>query len=143
MKMSKKVIADTSGLISLISKDDINHKKALSISKEFMGIEGLIYIPTEIFAEMLNVLGKRLNHEAGINAARKIEEYPLFLIVDTTHEIRRQALKKFHKVPQSVSFTDYLVMAYADFYETKDIFGFDDAFRKNGYIRFGIDKSRK
>jgi predicted nucleic acid-binding protein len=32
-----------------------------------------------------------------------------------------------------VSFTDCVVMAVADTYGTKRIFGFDEAFTKNGY----------
>ena len=143
MRKNKTVIADTSGLISLTSKDDKNYRIALEISRGLLKIEGSVYIATEIFAEMMNVLGKKVNHNAAIRAARKIEQSQFFLIVDTTHEIRRIALEKFQKVPESVSFTDCLVMAFADFYETKEIFGFDEAFRKNGYIRIGIDKSHK
>ena len=30
-------------------------------------------------------------------------------------------------------FTDCIVMANADSFKTKDIFGFDEVFRKNGY----------
>ena len=138
--MSKTIIADTSGLISLVSKDDSNYKEAIEIGKS-LSVEGRIYIPTEIFAETMNVLGRKLNHNSAIKAARKIERSPFFLIVDTTHELRRSALKQFKKVLESVSFTDCLVMAYADFYHTKEIFGFDEAFRKNGYIRIGIDKN--
>ena len=138
--MSKTIIADTSGLISLVSKDDSNYKEAIEIGKS-LSVEGRIYIPTEIFAETMNVLGRKLNHNSAIKAARKIERSPFFLIVDTTHELRRSALKQFKKVFESVSFTDCLVMAYADFYHTKEIFGFDEAFRKNGYIRIGIDKN--
>lgn len=139
MKMNKAVVADTSGLISLVSKDDRNYKEAIAIGKSLSEVEGLIYVPTEIFAETMNVLGKKINHGSAIKAARKIERLPFFLIVDTTHEIRRSALDKFEKISESVSFTDCLVMALADFYEIKEIFGFDEAFRKNGYIRIGID----
>jgi predicted nucleic acid-binding protein len=140
MKISKAVVADTSGLISLVSKDDRNYKEAIAIGRSLSEVEGSIYIPTEIFAEMMNVLGKKINHASAVRAARKIERSPFFLIVDTTHEIRRRALGQFEKISESVSFTDCLVMAFADFYETKEIFGFDEVFRKNGYTRIGIDR---
>ncbi len=141
MEINQSVIADTSGLISLVSKDDSNYKEAIAIGKSLSEVEGRIYIPTEIFAETMNVLGRKINHASAIRAARKIERSPFFLIVDTTHEIRRSALDQFEKISESVSFTDCLVMALADSYDTKEIFGFDDAFRKNGYIRIGIDKN--
>lgn len=140
MKTDKAVVADTSGLISLVSKDDVNYKEAIAIGKSLTEVGGRIYVPTEIFAETMNVLGKKINHASAVKAARKIERSPFFLIVDTTHEIRRSALGQFEKISEAVSFTDCLVMALADFYDTKEIFGFDQAFRKNGYIRIGIDK---
>lgn len=34
-----------------------------------------------------------------------------------------------------------LVMAFVDKYETRETFGFDESFRKNGQIRIGMDKS--
>ena len=34
--------------------------------------------------------------------------------------------------PASVSFADWLVMAFADYYRIRDIFDFDKVFRKNG-----------
>ena len=46
-----------------------------------------------------------------------------------------QALQKFETLPQGVSFTDCLVMATADEYETRDIFGFDKQFADAGYNR--------
>lgn len=140
MKINKTVVADTSGLISLVSKDDRNYKEAIAIGKSLSEVEGRIYIPTEIFAETMNVLGKKINHASAIRAARKIERLPFFLIVDTTHKIRRSALDQFEKISESVSFTDCLVMALADFYDTKEIFGFDESFKKNEYIRIGIDE---
>jgi predicted nucleic acid-binding protein len=45
----------------------------------------------------------------------------------------RQALSRFATQSESVSLTDCIVMAVADDYETLDSFGFDEAFRKNGY----------
>ncbi len=36
-------------------------------------------------------------------------------------------------LPQSVSYTDCVVMAVADEYHTTQIFGFDEDFKKHGY----------
>ena len=46
-----------------------------------------------------------------------------------------QRQEKFGTVPQSVSFTDCLVMAVADEYGTRDIFGLDKQFTDAGYNR--------
>lgn len=63
-------------------------------------------------------------------------------MLPSNDNIRLRALQNFQNQPAYVSFTDCVVMAFADEYETKDIFGFDEAFRKNGYIRVGIDKKK-
>jgi predicted nucleic acid-binding protein len=51
------------------------------------------------------------------------------------HGNTREAKEKFAELPQSVGFTDCLVMATADEYETSDIFGFDKQFADAGYTR--------
>ena len=45
------------------------------------------------------------------------------------------ALLKFEAISEAVSFTDCLVMAVANEYGTKDIFGFDKQFADAGYNR--------
>jgi predicted nucleic acid-binding protein len=67
----------------------------------------------------------------------------VFTVIDTTPTMRNSALALYDKQPASVSFTDCLVMACADEYKTKLIFGFDSAFRKNGYTRLGLDDQKR
>ena len=45
------------------------------------------------------------------------------------------ALNKFEGLSEAVSLTDCIVMAVADEYGTKDIFGFDKQFADAGYTR--------
>ena len=135
------MIADSSGLISAYVAKDQNHKIAVRIKQKLENTSGVIYIPAEIFAETINIVGKKLGHKTSIKLAEAILTTKVFLVVESSEDIRTLALKKFKNQPSAVSFTDCLVMAFADFYETKEIFGFDEAFRKSGYKRIGIDKS--
>ena len=138
--MNLQLITDSSGLFSLTVKTDINHPKALKISKNLLQTKGTIIIPGEIFAEVINILGKKIGKKVAIKTGRMFISSDIFTIIDTTNKIRLLAFKLFQNQPSSVSFTDCLVMAFADEYKTKDIFGFDEAFKKNGYKRVGIDK---
>jgi predicted nucleic acid-binding protein len=52
-----------------------------------------------------------------------------------SHTLLTDALERFKTQPQGVSFTDCVVMAYADAFQTKDIFGFDKQFADAGYTR--------
>lgn len=61
-----------------------------------------------------------------------MRESPVFHVVDTSEQLV-PALDRFARQPTSMSFTDCIVMACADAWETRDIFGFDAVFRKNGY----------
>lgn len=135
------IIADSSGLISLFVATDRNHKVAIGIRQKLEKTPGSIYIPAEIFTETVNVVGKKINHTAAVKLAENILSIKTFLIIDSNEDARLNGLKKFKKQPGSVSFTDCLVMAFADQYETKEVFGFDEAFKKNGYVRVGIDSA--
>lgn len=79
-----------------------------------------------------------MHHEAAVKQGEDLLSSRILIMVETTPIICQNAFDKFKKQPKSVSFTDCLVMAFADEFATKDIFGFDEAFRKNGYTRFGI-----
>lgn len=138
--MTNPIIADSSALVSLLLPFDNNNKKALTITKILNRSSQALIIPGDIFTETINIIGKKIDHNAANLAGDKFLTDERFIIIDTTGEIRLSALEKFQSQPISVSFTDCLVMAFADEYKTWDIFGFDECFKKNGYIRVGIDK---
>lgn len=137
--MNTTIIADSSGIISLISQNDRNHQRAQKISEELEKAKGSIVIPSDVFSETLNIAGKKLGHKVSVAIAKKIQSVKTFLIIDTNEKIRSNAIEKFTGQPSSVSFTDCIVMSVADSYKTKDIFGFDEIFHKNGYKRLGMD----
>jgi hypothetical protein len=58
-----------------------------------------------------------------------------FLVIPTELPQLHAALALFTQLKASVSFTDTIVMAVADEYHTKDIFGFDKQFEDAGYKR--------
>ena len=144
MKMNNAptlVVADTSGLMSLLVDTDANHQKALALSKSFDENPGAVIIASHVFTELVNVLGKKLGHQVAVSAEGQIIATPHYLIMESNKELE-EALERFAHQPASVSFTDCLVMALADGLGTKLIFGFDEVFRKNGYRLSGAPKHR-
>lgn len=137
--MNKPIIADSSGLVSLITETDRNHGIALNITAELKGAKGLVIVPGDIFSETLNVISRKSGRGAALKTAQYILESQTYLVFDTNDQIRKFALEVFRNQSQSVSFTDCIVMAFADQFQTKDIFGFDQVFIKNGYQRLGFD----
>ena len=134
------IVSDTSAFISLASVTDSNHKRAREISASIKKDSLTLIVPGEIVTELTNILGKKASHRKATTTAEKLIQSQEIVIVETTPPLRLSALEKFKTQPGSVSFTDCLVMAFADEFKTKYIFGFDRTFKKNGYIRFGIDK---
>lgn len=132
--MNKPIIIDSSGFISLASITDSNFQKATSFSQSIMEKDKTVIMPGEVFTEIVNVVGKKIGHDAAIKQAGVILASETIILAETTSEIRSNALAKFTKQPKTVSFTDCLVMAVADIFTTKEIFGFDKVFIKNGYL---------
>jgi len=133
MKTSNNlVIADSSALYSLIKIQDSNHKKALKIIQTLLKENRTVLIPGDVFSEMLNVTGKKLGKAQQLKVAGKLSSEG-FILAEADEKIRISSVEKLRKLPGSVSYTDCVVMAFADEYKTKDILGFDEVFSKQGY----------
>lgn len=134
--MKKKLspaIVDSSALVSLTIDTDSNHIRSLEIASMLLRAYKVIIIPSDIFTETINILGKKFGHSKATQVAYEILTAKEYEITDTTDAIREMALQKFQNVKESVSYTDCIVMACADAYSTNVIFGFDEIFAKNGY----------
>jgi uncharacterized protein len=129
------IIVDSSGLISLVVESDGNHGSALVIANQFVGAEDMALVPAEVFAETLNILGKKFGHEYAAETVQAVLESSAFTVVPTSDVTRIDAVEQFRTAPAGVSFTDCLVMKVADEFGTKDIFGFDKQFEDAGYKR--------
>ncbi len=134
---SNPIIVDSSGLASLVVASDSNHGKALAIANECVGSQSKALVPAEVFAETLNILGKKFGHEYAAGTVQAVLESSAFAVVPTSDVTRLDAVDQFRTAPAGVSFTDCLVMKVADEYGTKDIFGFDKQFEDAGYRRLG------
>ena len=137
--MKTPIIADTSALISLASITDQNHILARKTSLFVKRGDYSLIVPGEIVTETTNTLGKKISHKIAIYTAVTLIGSNELAIIETTSNIRKEALELFKRQSESVSFTDCLVMVFADTFKTELIFGFDEAFKKNGYVRVGID----
>lgn len=59
-KQPQQIITDSSALIFLVVTSDVNNKKARSKITAVSKAENAIVIPSEVFAEPINLLGKNL-----------------------------------------------------------------------------------
>jgi predicted nucleic acid-binding protein len=129
------IIADTSGLVSLATDTDQNHLPALQAAADLRTAARPIILPTDVYVETINVLGKKSGHETALKVASQLLHPDSQFLLMETHTYLIAAIEKFKKQPPAVSLTDCIVMAVADDYGTKDIFGFDRQFADAGYTR--------
>ena len=143
MKMQENretIIFDSSGLTALMNETDAFHRQALRMSEILTDrASWRVLLPREIFAETVTALSKRVNREAGAKAAEAILERQRvgdFVLSEADALIHKTAIDLLRTAKGSrgaPSFFDCLVMAFARHFQTRYIFGFDEAFTKNGY----------
>ena len=128
------IIVDSSALVSLINLSDSNHALAVEVASRLSSTNRPILVPSEVFVETVNILGKKFGHSIAIDAGQKIlNNDTQFIVVEAEIIHLQSALRLYKRNKQTVSFTDCIVMAIADHVETKDIFGFDKIFRQEGF----------
>src|SRR5438045_2971790 len=129
------IIADTSGLVSLATDTDQHHKPAMKAAAKLRDASRPILLPSDVYVETINVLGKKSGHETALKVASELLHPDSQFLLIETHTSLITALEKFKDQPPGVSLTDCIVMSIADDYGTKDIFGFDRQFKDAGYTR--------
>src|SRR3989338_7695595 len=131
--MSNFVVIDSSALVSLASVDDQNHSKAKAISSDCMKKGKTVILPSGVLSETLNIVGKKFGRSKQLDLVKDLLFSDAFAITEGSLDICMNAFEKLKNQALSVSFTDCLVMVFADKYKTEEVFGFDEAFGKNGY----------
>jgi predicted nucleic acid-binding protein len=138
------IVADASALVSLVDLDDTNHARAIEEAKKLDAVNRPIIVPAEALTETINILGKKFGHALAVEAAKSfLHPDSQYLVIPTELTHVHAALASFARLKASVSFTDTIVMAVADEYRTKDIFGFDKQFADAGYTGLEPAQTRK
>jgi predicted nucleic acid-binding protein len=135
------VILDSSALIAQINVKDLWHKKANTISEFIERTDRKVILPAEVLAETLNRIGNNISRQDAVFAGYALlerNETGDILITHSNTEILSATLNLLNSVQEPpdkrASFVDCLVMATATFYDTREIFGFDAVFSKNGFL---------
>jgi predicted nucleic acid-binding protein len=134
------VILDSSALIAQINLNDLWHETADETAGFIARTDRQAILPSEVLAETLNRIGNNIGRQQAFLAGKALLARHTtrdILLVQSDLDIIDASLEllKTVRVPQDkrVSFVDCLVMAYANLYDTREIFGFDSVFVQNGY----------
>lgn len=130
--LTEVAILDSSALVSLLNTADSLHGQALLISTGIEQANINLILPYEVFAETLNVIGKKISNTAAIRAGQAIIENGFIMPMPPSDLVTKTLANLAHQ-KSSVSYIDCLVMQWADHYGTSAIFGFDAVFVANGF----------
>lgn len=131
--MNNSSVLDSSAILSLYLIEDSNHEQAIKASHNLETDSYSLILPGEVISEVLNFMGKKFLRSDQIKIGNYLLDSEEFIIIETDDIIRSNAFSKLQNTAQSVSYTDCIVMAVADHFNTKTIFGFNHAFVTNGY----------
>jgi predicted nucleic acid-binding protein len=143
------VILDSSALIAQLNVNDLWHEKADGIANVIANTDRHVILPSEVFAETLNRIGNNIGRQAAVLAGHALLERDAtgdILLTHSTPSLAAAALELLDTVAtppdKRPSFVDCLVMATANANNTREIFGFDAVFAKNGYFLPGASEQK-
>lgn len=122
------IFADTSALVSLYSKTDSNHAKAVQITRSYKN--NSLIISKYIFAETVTILSQREGKKQSIKVGEVLKN--VYIWADINQGIENSAWEIFKKqTSKNVGFIDCTTIAlYSDGAFDK-LFTFDTDFIKN------------
>lgn len=123
-------VIDACFLIAYYNKNDVFHKRAIEISKEFIANEDELIILDHVFDEVMGVVLNRLKDMKKI----KIIGKDILSTIGITH-IREDTFHKAWDIflgqdGTRFSFTDCIIRSYLEQYRIKDLVTFDKEFSK-------------
>jgi predicted nucleic acid-binding protein len=134
----KKIFIDADALVALARVRDKNHQKAKKIYKKVEKEKVSFISSNTSLYEAATVISQQINHQIAQNFILEARQRINFIFVDS--KIEKNGLKIFDRqTSKNVSFFDCLNMAILKEMGAKEIFSFDEDYKKNGFLRLGID----
>jgi predicted nucleic acid-binding protein len=91
-------------------------------------------VPSDVFTETVNTLNKIASHQLAVDACAFLRQTPPFLVTESSSEIHRDAVARFQKHGTGAfSLTDWIVLAFAEAFATRELFAFDEGMARQGF----------
>lgn len=135
-----KTLIDADAIVSLRNSEDNGNNWAREISRFLDENQYRVYLTGFVYGEVLTVLSMQVGLENAIGIESFICDYGIIMI-DVDEVLRKEGLKWFSKQTSKNSrFTDCVNMAVMEKYGIKYVFSRDAHYKKNGFVRLGIDE---
>ena len=124
------IFLDTSAIYALADRDDSNHPRAKQLFAQAAQPGVTFLLHNYILAESSALLTRRLGRPAALRFLNETKEFKIRWIDEALHQ---DALLKWKTSPAKVSFVDQVSFMVIREAKTKQVFAFDDDFRKEGF----------
>ena len=137
--MEKELFVDADAFVALVDSKDSNHKLAVAVSSVASAVGCGTVTSDPAFGEAITVISQNVGHAAAVNFANEILNSQVEIVeVDT--KLRNQAFEVFkNQASKNSRFTDMVNIAILKERNKQEIFSFDADYKKNGFLRIGID----
>ena len=134
----RKVLIDADAFVGLIYKKDANHQVASRIIELIPDVQ--LITSSYAYGEAITVLSQKAGRAIALEFIKDTQDSST-IIIDIDFVFRRRGEEVFKRqTSKNVSFTDCVNMAIMEEYGVSEVFSFDEDYRKNGFIRIGIDR---
>lgn len=138
MKRLKQRFVDADVFVSLANKADTNHGWAITVSEALVKKDIPLVTSGYAFGEAVTVISQQLGRNIAMGSAEAIVRS--ISIIDPDEEVRLCALDLFGaQTSKNVRFTDCVNMILMKDLDIKEIFSQDKHYKKNGFLRIGVD----
>lgn len=134
IKKQLLVVADTDGLISVLSEEDVNHEKAAATLAKLLQQDAQTVFPLTTITETITTLKRKLNRPDLVEKAVKQITSGNLAIENVDTDMLQDALAVFDpKGSKQNTLFDALVVATAKKLHTNVIFSHDKWYEKLGF----------
>ena len=129
-----KIFVDTSGWVALFVKNDVNHKKAISIFQELKEAKALIYTSDYVIDETITTILVRGNYKQSLIAGNALFNSEIIKYIYVAPEYLEPAWKLYQKYKdKKFSFTDVTSFVISKSFNISKVFTFDKNFYQAGF----------
>jgi predicted nucleic acid-binding protein len=139
--MSGPLFLDTSALFASISPREARHAEARSLYEAARSARRPLVISADVFNELVTLVRSRSSAEQAVRLGEELRGDPAIQIVFVGEDIQERAWALFrrHRWPR-LSLTDCATSAIMTSFRIREVFTFDEDFRKLGHATLPAPK---
>jgi len=135
----KRILVDTDAFVALYNREDSNHTRAKAISASIVKEGNLPILSVFSYGESITVISQKVGRSYALQYMDDINRGNAYILEAELGIVKKGEEVYKRQTSKNVSFTDCVNMAIMKQEGIEEIFSFDADYKKNGFLRLGID----